>query len=107
MADLIIRGMEMPKTCEDCPCHHYHSMGEYVCEATPMLYPWNLANTKGARKEWCPLVPVPPHGRLIDGDEFYDDVNESILLTDGFKYTFNLWFDEQQTIIPASKEETE
>lgn len=33
-----------------------------------------------------------------------DFINESVLLTDGFKEVFNLWFDEQPTIIPASKE---
>lgn len=45
--------------------------------------------------------PIPDHGRLGDLDEFYADINESALLTDGFKETFNLWFDEQETIIPA------
>ena len=63
-----IKGMKMPETCDECPCHHYHSAGKYVCEATPMFYPWNLANTKGIRKEWCPLVELPPHGRMIDAD---------------------------------------
>lgn len=69
---VVIRGMKMPETCDECPCHHYHSAGRYVCEATPMFYPWNLANTKGIRKEWCPLVELPPHGRLIDGDALFD-----------------------------------
>jgi len=75
---VLIKGMEMPETCDGCPFHHYHSVGEYVCEATPMFYPWNLANTKGARKEWCPLVELPPHGRLIDADALKAAICEAL-----------------------------
>ena len=53
---VLIKDMEMPETCEDCPFHIYHSHYEYVCVATPLFYPWNLANSKGIRKDWCPLV---------------------------------------------------
>ena len=53
---VLIRDMDMPETCEDCPFHIYHSHYEYVCVATPMLYPMNFANSKGIRKDWCPLI---------------------------------------------------
>lgn len=56
---ILIKDMEMPETCDECKFHCYHSDGEYVCVATPMLYPFNLANKKGGRKDWCPLVEVP------------------------------------------------
>lgn len=70
MSSILIKDMSMPETCDDCPFHVYHSHHEYVCKATPMLYPMNLANSKGIRKDWCPLVEVKtPHGRLIDEDE--------------------------------------
>jgi len=66
---VLVRGMEMPKTCVECNFHQYHSFGEYVCVATPLLYPLNLANYKGGRKDFCPLIEVQsPHGRLIDAD---------------------------------------
>ena len=66
---ILIKDMEMPETCDECKFHCYHSDGEYVCAATPLLYPFNLANSKGIRKDWCPLVEVPtPHGDLIDRD---------------------------------------
>ena len=66
---ILIKDMEMPETCEECSFHCYHSDGEYVCVATPLFYPMNLANSKGIRKDWCPLVEVPtPHGDLIDRD---------------------------------------
>ena len=53
---IVVRDMDMPETCEDCPFHIYHSHYKYVCVATPMLYPMNLAKSKGIRKDWCPLV---------------------------------------------------
>ena len=56
---ILINGMEMPETCEDCEFHRYHSNREYVCIATPLFYPMNLANSKGIRKDFCPLEEVP------------------------------------------------
>ena len=50
--------MEMPKTCDDCPFHIYHSGKNYVCVATPLFYPMNLANYKDGRKDFCPLKEV-------------------------------------------------
>ena len=66
---VLIKGMKMPKTCEDCQFHRYHSHHEYVCVATPLFYPMNLANSEGIRKDWCPLVDLGKHGDLIDADE--------------------------------------
>ena len=76
---ILINDMEMPETCDECNFHRYHSGGEYVCVATPMLYPFNLANSKGIRKDWCPLVEVPaPHGWLIDEDNVIDAIHERL-----------------------------
>lgn len=50
--------IDMPKTCDDCPFHIYHSGRNYVCVATPLFYPMNLANYKGGRKDFCPLKEV-------------------------------------------------
>ena len=51
----VIIDMDMPKSCEDCRFHQYHSGRDYVCIATPMFYPFNLANYKDGRKDFCPL----------------------------------------------------
>lgn len=56
---LLIEDKDVPETCDNCDFHVYHSHGEYVCVATPMLYPMNLANSKGIRKDWCPLKEAP------------------------------------------------
>lgn len=70
---VIVKGMRLPETCDDCEFHVYHSNREYVCVATPLFYPMNLANSKGIRKDWCPLVELPEkHGRLVDADALID-----------------------------------
>lgn len=61
MADLLIKGMEMPRTCWDCVCVN----GEFgYCQV-------NGQSICGfdSKSSWCPLVEVPTHGRLIDADE--------------------------------------
>lgn len=83
---VLIRDMEMPETCDDCQFHRYHSHNEYVCVATPLFYPMNLANSKSIRKDWCPLVALPEkHGDLIDRDEFF-----SGLSSEDFQFSFHV-----------------
>lgn len=43
---VLIKGMELPKNCDMCP----------------------LADTIICGAQGCPLIEVPPHGRLIDAD---------------------------------------
>lgn len=70
---ILIKGMEMPVTCCHCQLMGYdpdiewvdggrETQGAYICVITHEL----IDNTK--REEHCPLVPVPPHGDLIDYD---------------------------------------
>lgn len=57
---VLIKGMEMPQNCAECfvgfckqiGCEHYIGFNDYAITRHPD----------------CPLVPVPPHGRLIDAD---------------------------------------
>ena len=56
--NVIIKGMEMPKNCDECGFEHraYCFLVDTVIESND-------------RPDWCPLVEVPtPHGRLIDAD---------------------------------------
>lgn len=58
---ILIRGMEMPKSCKGC---------RFAVDGFCCAYPGvNIfALQENIRPEWCPLVEVPPHGRLIDAD---------------------------------------
>ena len=59
---ILIKGMEMPKNCSDC-----RLMADGWCYSVGLEQREKISTVK--RPTWCPLVPVPPHGRLIDADE--------------------------------------
>ena len=80
-----IKGMDMPKSC-------------YACMFFAQTDYWNkedeadiLSHCKRTgEKTWesvndylpnCPLVPVPPHGRLIDKDALEADISESVVFS--------------------------
>lgn len=55
---VLIRGMEMPKTCNDCGLRD-----SFDCWITDSYIEARFSK----RNEDCPLVEIPtPHGRLID-----------------------------------------
>ena len=61
-----IKGMEMPEDCTECwfkkNTWHQHLSDCNICPFTGDATPYTR------RKENCPLVSVPDHGRLIDGN---------------------------------------
>lgn len=63
MSDILIKGkgMKMPKNCLNCPLLGY----VFECSA---LGETEMVENLNARKPNCPLIEVPPHGRLIDAD---------------------------------------
>ena len=105
-----IKGTEMPTNCESCPCKTADAFGGLGCRATGYI-PLREANQD--RPNWCPLVPVPPHGRLIDASEsirveFYDEEHEDwtrhdMTIDDLLSQS---WVDaDAPTIIPAEPSE--
>ena len=94
-----IKGMEMPENCFDCPCCNGENgycqlRKEYVYGEVPRS---------------CPLVPVPPHGDLIDQDAYRDEFMDGVydLCNDDpdncrANSIIDL-FDSAPTIIPAEE----
>lgn len=71
MADIVIRGMEMPRFCWECPLKESMYDVGFIC--LPRKEPIKVNLNKG-RDDACPLVPLPEkHGRLIDADAFLRD----------------------------------
>ena len=87
MADLIIRGMEMPHDCPHCEFAAIGYVSPMVTEctlycravdkfkdcATVVIKEKTYADLQkyDRRPSWCPLVPLPEgHGDLIDRDAF-------------------------------------
>ena len=94
---VLIKGMEMPTCCCVCSCFN----DEYCyCQADDK----DLGSIPiDHRHPDCPLVPVPPHGRLIDADELIDDVrrHSESYFADDFAHE---WVDKVPTVIGADKD---
>lgn len=90
---VLIKGMEMPTSCSVCPmlegdridglCHAASKWLDDDEHWTWYVYPeGDVDDSKPCN---CPLVPVPPHGRLIDADALEaqcDDPYWCVWLTD-------------------------
>ena len=80
---LFIKGMKMPKNCRDCIwIQRDRPAGKVYCTATD---PWlDISRVLiNSRHDCCPLIEVPPHGRLIDADAVIDLVMQYCLDDDG------------------------
>ena len=63
---ILIKGMKMPENCDTCNlCYDY-----VECMAASNVIKLNFEK----RPKECPLVEVPPHGRLIDADKLNGDL---------------------------------
>ena len=62
---VIVKGMEMPDRCSNCPLRHMDFMGDNRCVVLGLPV---LGKAK-TRPSDCPLLPLPSeHGDLIDRD---------------------------------------
>ena len=62
MADVLIRGKEMPKNCWHCEFNKSTLDRHDFCSVNGKQYNWGLEE----RPSDCPLIEVPPHGDLVD-----------------------------------------
>ena len=86
-----IKDMEMPKSCEECVIegHYENSYGDEYGFFCPFGYKAYTRETRDSgRLDVCPLVPVPPHGRLIDADALMHEIDkaESVMEKHGREY---------------------
>lgn len=101
MSGIYIPGMEMPKVCHEC---RLYEADIYYCAIADR--PLDVSNSEIGRCSFCPLIPVPDHGRLIDERDALDAVRQGAptqVSIDGFS---KILFDAP-TIIPADKEDGE
>ena len=103
MNDILIRGMEMPDRCSNC----WLMDGEdsWCCATRGRhLDPEYRYGIKD-KPDFCPLVELPPHGRLIDADEAYDALLNRMVMT-GYQSRATNCIQLCETIIPSNKEES-
>ena len=110
MADILIRGMEMPDRCSNC----WLMDGEdsWCCATRGRhLDPEYRYGIKD-KPDFCPLAELPPHGDLIDLDErvtkqVYNEYKmEWDMKTKTVRQWLNIDVADMPVIVPANKEET-
>lgn len=74
---ILIKGMEIPKRCYDCRMlegDQYdgfcHAADKWMDSDWWSWYTFEEGDVDYSKPVNCPLVPVPPHGRLIDADAY-------------------------------------
>ena len=103
---VLIENMNKPKNCAEC-CFSVDGWC-YVCA------PQSEEERKRITSNYCPLVEIPPHGRLIDADElrwFYDnsDVADDVITKENYDQlkvavaVVRQTIDDAPTIIPAEE----
>ena len=72
---VLIKGMEMPHSCVGCRFCEHGSINEwdlYCGIDNKHIGNWDDKHiNNGWRHPDCPLVEVPPHGRLIDAEKLF------------------------------------
>lgn len=108
---ILIKGMEMPKSCDSCRIMVFEDtncVDELYC-GCPIVFEAHPQGV-GRRPDYCPLIEAPePHGRLIDADALIDLLKE---VGFGERSLFEIIagsavlaaIDEAPTIIPSSEE---
>lgn len=95
MADILIRGMDMPKDCGHC---RFAVDGWCYAYGKPNI----TALANDGITNFCPLVPLPEgHGGLVDARELLHD-NEGLQLFKGdYRLAFDRIIERANTIVPA------
>lgn len=96
---VLIKDMEMPETCKLCYLSEFNpGFYAYVCKPTGIRIDYDIAKIDRQRTI-CPLVLIPPHGRLIDADV----MRTKMKCNDDWRKPLVEWVDAQETIIEAKE----
>lgn len=105
MSGVYIPGMKKPYDCPACPAAHWNAASCFTgCEIVPgkryaMADPDYAFSSEPP--DWCPLVPVPDHGRLGDLDKLVAAYDAEHVGPPGRARELML---EAPAVIPADKE---
>lgn len=105
--DILIRGMKIPKNCDECRIMVFEDTNcapELYC-GCPIVF---QAHPQGVdnRPNYCPLTPIPKHGRCIDVEPIIkfitDGLNSGEFGYDQIKVLAEIQY--APTIIPAEED---
>ena len=114
MSGIYISGMEMPKGCFYCPMRLKVDPDTIKCLATGERFDETFAGTIETRNRGkCPLVPVPPHGDLVDKQRMAETNEQHYMVCKGepdadyARKVVLRMLDQAPTVIPADGEEVD
>ena len=82
---ILIKGMKMPTSCRSC---RFAGFGGRRCELNVCIFTGESQPTLSQKRmSACPLVTVPPHGRLIDADALADVFRGFIAMYDSCSFS--------------------
>lgn len=95
---ILVKGMEIPKDFDQ------DVYIQLACGVDGNRYA-RLYNSYlgGGLTDWCEIVPVPPHGDLIDRDKLEKDIDNYIGGEES-RSRFHHWVQVQDAVIPMDKE---
>ena len=100
---VLIKGMEMPKSCITCPLCECRDECAY-CEVGDKYLSWDWdERLRSSRNDHCSLTEVPPHGRLIDADALLAYENQHYEYRSDSFYVETRTIELAPTIIPAEE----
>ena len=101
---IYIPGMKMPKICGECPfVMDDDDFAPSQCGRTDYTIRDGIIDPFG-KPDWCDLIELHPHGRLIDADEFLDRAIGTQCFRGDYALMLEELVGESTTIIPASEE---
>ena len=106
---ILIKGMEMPTRCGRCDMCVPEADGDIDWHNVCCITGADIVDV-GEKMVDCPLVPVPPHGRLIDADALEKEAQKRMLICDKNGNQFQKPYEIMRaialapTIIPAEEE---
>ena len=110
MADILIRGVEMPRSCMDCRLNYGEKRPEYcltiVCKYSNGVVIPKVTGIVG-RLPACGILELPEHGDLIDRDAFRAE-NEYYMnrefINPKYEGTLDDLLKDAPVVIPSNKE---
>ena len=96
---ILIKGMEMPTSCHECVAGYGGCCFVAPAEADGIC-------PDHGRADFCPLVPVPPHGDLIERKAICLTDFEIVMCDGDYKEGMKMLLDKAEsapTIIPAEE----